>query len=54
MAGELELDVVVEGIETEEQFRYLRDHHCETFQGYYFARPMPLEELLAFLEERRE
>ncbi|MDI5922794.1 EAL domain-containing protein [Halomonas sp. LR5S13] len=52
IAGKLELEVVIEGVETGAQFNYLREQHCETFQGYYFARPMPLEDLIHFLKER--
>ncbi|RKG31946.1 sensor domain-containing protein [Acinetobacter tianfuensis] len=35
----LELDVVAEGVETEEQFQLLKDSGCTAFQGYYFGRP---------------
>ncbi|MDQ7729446.1 EAL domain-containing protein [Halomonas sp. SpR8] len=49
MAGKMGLEVLVEGIETSEQFSYLRQRHCDYFQGYYFARPMPLDALLRFL-----
>ena len=49
MAGKMELEVLVEGVETLEQFTYLEQCHCDYFQGYYFARPMPLEALCAFL-----
>jgi EAL domain-containing protein (putative c-di-GMP-specific phosphodiesterase class I) len=41
--------VLVEGVETLEQFAYLEQCHCDYFQGYYFARPMPLDALCAFL-----
>ena len=49
MAGKMGLGVLVEGVETLEQFAYLEQHHCHYFQGYYFARPMPLDALCAFL-----
>ncbi|WP_243737198.1 sensor domain-containing protein [Halomonas ventosae] len=51
MAGKLRLDLVVEGVETESQYTYLCQQHCNTFQGFYFARPMPLEALVPFLKE---
>ncbi|MDW7748772.1 putative bifunctional diguanylate cyclase/phosphodiesterase, partial [Halomonas sp.] len=52
LARELDLRVVAEGIETREQHDYLRHHGCEVFQGFLFARPMPLEALVAWLEAR--
>ena len=41
--------VVAEGIETAEQFDFLKHRGCDLFQGYYFARPMKLAELQAYL-----
>ncbi len=40
----LGLRVVAEGVETNEQLERLRDLGCDYVQGYYFARPMPIEE----------
>ncbi|WP_416140819.1 EAL domain-containing protein [Halomonas sp. HK25] len=53
MASMLGLDVVVEGVETASQYAHLGRLHCETFQGFYFARPMPIEAVVAFLEEHQ-
>jgi len=44
LCKKLNLRVVVEGVETAEQVRFLTELGCDVFQGYYFARPMPLEE----------
>ena len=33
-----------EGVETEEQLRFLRDHACDEMQGYYFSKPVPAHE----------
>ena len=44
MAKNMELDVLAEGVETQEQKQYLLENGCEKFQGYYFARPLPLVE----------
>jgi EAL domain-containing protein (putative c-di-GMP-specific phosphodiesterase class I) len=49
MAHTLGFTVVAEGIETEAQANYLREHRCEEGQGFLFARPMPAGELAAFL-----
>ena len=44
MAQKLIIPVITEGVETEEQVGFLTDMGCEMFQGYYFARPIPLDE----------
>lgn len=40
----LGLRVVCEGVETEEQFQVVKNANCEEAQGYWFAKPMPVEE----------
>jgi diguanylate cyclase (GGDEF)-like protein len=47
----LELECIVEGVETGEQLAMLRKIGCGIFQGYFFARPMPGAELPAFLAD---
>ena len=44
MAKELGMQVITEGVETKEQLKYLSDMGCGCFQGYYFSRPLPVEE----------
>ncbi|MCM1158293.1 MAG: EAL domain-containing protein [Bacteroidales bacterium] len=44
MAKELKLSVVAEGVETKEHVEFLKSSECDIAQGYYFAKPMPLEE----------
>ena len=47
MGNALRLNVVAEGVETEEQYVYLAEHGCHAFQGYLFGRPMSLAEFEA-------
>jgi EAL domain-containing protein (putative c-di-GMP-specific phosphodiesterase class I) len=49
MAHTLKLEVIAEGVETAEQLAFLKTHHCDQMQGYYFSRPLPVEELEAVL-----
>ncbi|MCQ6561469.1 putative bifunctional diguanylate cyclase/phosphodiesterase [Paenibacillus mendelii] len=44
MAGSLKLNVIAEGVETEEQYEFLRSQGCHWIQGYYFAKPIAAEE----------
>lgn len=48
MARELGLFSVAEGIETEEQAAYLREHGVDFGQGWLFSRPLPAEKFIAF------
>ena len=42
MANNLGLNVIAEGVETQAQHQALLQLHCPAFQGYFFARPLPL------------
>jgi EAL domain-containing protein (putative c-di-GMP-specific phosphodiesterase class I) len=53
MAHSLKLRVLAEGVETEEQNRFLRDHGCQVLQGFLFSRPLPYDELVRFYCGRR-
>ena len=50
MAHKLGKLVIAEGIETEEQMRYLRRCDCDEMQGYFFARPQPAEEITRMMQ----
>lgn len=44
MAKALGLPIIVEGVETKEQYDYLVGIGCDLFQGYYFSKPVPVQE----------
>ena len=41
MAQDLDISITAEGVETEEQYIFLKEIGCDMIQGYYFAKPMP-------------
>ena len=51
MAQNLFLDVIAEGVETEEQKQFLLGNGCTQFQGYLFGRPVPIEQFEAALKQ---
>ena len=51
MAGNLELDVIAEGVETQAQKDLLAQYGCLFFQGYLLGRPMPVAQLEALLQQ---
>lgn len=44
LSKQLGMEVITEGVETREQVDFLTDMGCDIFQGYYFAKPMPVED----------
>jgi predicted signal transduction protein with EAL and GGDEF domain len=45
MAKSLNLKVIAEGVEDEAQMSFLRAHHCDEIQGYYFSKPLVADEV---------
>lgn len=45
----LELDVIAEGIETARQLAFLKAHHCEEGQGYFFSKALPADRFAQLL-----
>ncbi|TVR63914.1 MAG: EAL domain-containing protein [Candidatus Competibacteraceae bacterium] len=49
LAHSLKLATVAEGVETDAQLAFLRNHGCDQVQGYYFSRPVPAEDFARLL-----
>ena len=50
----LNLSVLAEGVETKKQEEWLKANGCDMAQGFYFARPMPMNDLIRFLTQEKE
>ncbi|KTD45467.1 regulatory protein (GGDEF and EAL domains) [Legionella quinlivanii] len=50
MARSLDLEVLAEGVETQKQLEFLKKHHCNQIQGFYFSKPLPADEMTNLLE----
>ena len=51
MGHSLGLEVIAEGVETEEQMTLLRDRGCDQMQGFYFSHPVPAENIPELLKK---
>jgi sensor c-di-GMP phosphodiesterase-like protein len=51
MAHVLNLKVIAEGVETAEQLAYLSARGVDLVQGYFYSRPLPAAEFLAYLAQ---
>ena len=49
----LKRDVIAEGVETAEQLDYLRRHHCNEMQGYFFSRPLAAADFEILLRQKK-
>ena len=52
LGHELGLEVVAEGVETDQQLELLKGYHCDYVQGFLLGRPMPLRALVTWLRDR--
>jgi EAL domain-containing protein (putative c-di-GMP-specific phosphodiesterase class I) len=51
MGQGLNMELVAEGVETEEQLRYLQERQCGVIQGFYYSRSLPPDDLVRFCRE---
>jgi EAL domain-containing protein (putative c-di-GMP-specific phosphodiesterase class I) len=51
MANSLNLDVIAEGVETEEQQKVLYFYGCNHYQGYLYSQPVPIDQFEALLKQ---
>ena len=49
LAHSLQMKVIAEGVETDAQLAFLRQHGCDQYQGYYFSQPLPADEVITVL-----
>ena len=54
LAKSMELNIIAEGVETEEQRQFLEENGCLAYQGYLYARPMPAEEFEQYMLLQRK
>ena len=52
LAHDMDLDVIAEGVETEEQYRYLIKYGCDYIQGYYLSRPREEKDVERLIKEQ--
>ena len=53
MARSLNMKTIAEGVETEQQLRFMAELRCDSVQGYYFSRPLAVDAMSALLLEDR-
>jgi len=51
MSNSLGKEIIAEGVETESQLEFLKRQGCRYIQGYYFSKPLPVDEFEKFVEE---
>jgi diguanylate cyclase (GGDEF)-like protein/PAS domain S-box-containing protein len=51
LAKNLDLEIIAEGVETKAQLDFLVKEGCELIQGYYYSKPLPVEDMTIFLKK---
>jgi EAL domain-containing protein (putative c-di-GMP-specific phosphodiesterase class I) len=47
----MQCKIVAEGVENLEQLKFLEENRCETYQGFYFSKPIPFKALESLLHK---
>ena len=53
MSRSLNLQTIAEGVETAEQMALLREQGCDEYQGYYFSKPLSVEDFESLITNRK-
>jgi EAL domain-containing protein (putative c-di-GMP-specific phosphodiesterase class I) len=53
MGRSLNLRVIAEGVETAGDLAFLKAHHCDEAQGFYFSKPVPADQFASFFERHK-
>jgi EAL domain-containing protein (putative c-di-GMP-specific phosphodiesterase class I) len=54
LSDDLGISSLTEGVETKDQYHMLADMKCKMFQGYYFAKPMPVDQFETFIHKQAQ
>jgi len=54
MAHKLHLEVIAEGVEKESDLQFLKEQHCEKYQGFYFSPPVPSNVAVKWLRKEKD
>ena len=52
MLKDMNMEIVVEGIETQEMLDFFTELNCDFIQGYFFSKPIPKPEFIRFIKSR--
>lgn len=53
MTQSLKLKTIAEGVETAEQLDFLKKLGCDEYQGFFFSKPRPAQEITELIEKYR-
>ena len=53
MAKDLNMEVLAEGVETENQQKFLKNAECDMIQGYYYSKPISISEFDQIFRDKR-
>ena len=54
IANNFNLNVIAEGVETPQQLAFLRQHGCTAYQGYWFGKPMPIDQFETLIQQMND